>query len=198
VDIFVVVTTIILIAIGLWQVRIMKVQQATGGPVSQVRWYRRYWPILIMFAILLLNWVPYFMSRPAKDVLMNYGMNGDRIFAQVDSQDLGKTDRLLMIARPLDNSIDFETDKTIARSATFPITTPYTNMEMVISKEFAERLMARPYMIGVYIYEVPREFPFESVKTIADAEKLGARHLADKSFGPVMLPPTQLPRSQLQ
>ena len=147
VDIFVVATTLVLIAIGLWQVKIMKVQQSSGSAVSQVRWYRKYWPILVMFVILPLNWIPYFMSRPEKDVLTNYGMNGDRVFAQVDSQNLSKTDRLLMIVRLLDNTVNFETDTTIVRSATFAITTPFTNMEVVISKNFVERLTVRPLQL---------------------------------------------------
>jgi hypothetical protein len=57
-DTFVVVTTILLIAIGFWQVKIMRVQQPVGSVPLQVRSYRKYWPILVMFVILLLNWIP--------------------------------------------------------------------------------------------------------------------------------------------
>jgi hypothetical protein len=145
------------------------------------------WPLLAMGALAIASWIPYFLA-PGKDVLMNYGQNGDRIFAQVDTQNINKADRLFMIVRMSDNSINFKTDTTIARSATVPVSrTPYTNIELPITKEFAQRSQEHPGLVDVYVFEVPEEFPFEAVKTISDAERRGAKHLADKSFGPLLL-----------
>lgn len=168
--------------------RIMREHHGIALPANASRWkrIRFYWPLIAMGIFVIVSWIPYFLT-PGKDVLVNYGINGGRIFAQVDTQNVSKSDRLFMIARVADDSIDFKTNTTVARSATFPITTPFTNMELTISKEFAQRSQQRLAMIGIYIYEVPEEFPFESVRTISDAEKRGARHLADKAFGPIML-----------
>jgi hypothetical protein len=71
-DTFIVLTTLALIGIGFWQVHIMKGQQATAqteGIVSAVPWYRKYWPIMVMFLILVLNWIPYFLRQPEFKVL---------------------------------------------------------------------------------------------------------------------------------
>lgn len=191
-------------AIGLYlthrQVRFMEAQAGTT-PLPKLRLrIGRYWPIVTMFVLMLACWIPYFLQgAPQQNVMMNYGMrNGKTVFVQVETNELvrRKSDQLMIIARIGDISVNFMNDTTIARSGTFEITSPVTNMEVVLPKDFLERLTKYPYMIDVYVFEVPEDFPIESVKSIAEAEKRGAKQLADKSFGPVQLPPTQPPLVQ--
>lgn len=63
-DYFVIVSTLILIALGFWQVRIMQQQQQGNPSTGEVarRNYKQYWPIAAMFVIMLFNWIPYYLN----------------------------------------------------------------------------------------------------------------------------------------
>lgn len=106
-----------------------------------------------------------------------------------------KPDRLVVIARIHNNLISAETDATIARSGTFKITEPSTYIDFFPPQAFVDRLIKGSEMVDVFIFEVPEDFPIESVKTIRDAEQRGAKQLADKAFGLVHLPPLMQPSS---
>jgi hypothetical protein len=64
-DYFVVVSTLILIGLASWQVKIMKRQQsptALENQSAQKFRYLKYWPIGVMFVIMFLNWIPYYLN----------------------------------------------------------------------------------------------------------------------------------------
>jgi len=149
------------------------------------------WPLLAMGALAVVSWIPYFVT-PAKERVVSYGMNGNRIYAQVDSEGLGgPVERLFMIALRRDDSVNYKTVTTITRSATLPISTPYTFIEAVMPNDFTQLLLKNPdSIVTVFVFKVSQDFPFESVKSISDAEKYGAKQIeVGKGFGGVNLHP---------
>jgi hypothetical protein len=67
VNYFVIVTTLVLIGIGYWQVQIMKKSQssvATESPTApSPSPYKKYWPMAVMVLIMIGNWIPYYLIK---------------------------------------------------------------------------------------------------------------------------------------
>jgi hypothetical protein len=55
-------------------------------------------------------------------------------------------------------------------------------MEIVLTPEIRS-IFNRPGLVNVYVLEVAPEFPFELIRNLKDAEKLGARILDSKGMG---------------
>jgi hypothetical protein len=182
---FVVVTTILLIAIGLWQARLMRLALPAGGTVAKRTWIHKYWPTVIMFVILPLNWIPYFLTPHCPlDVFLDYGKTLDRIYAIVKTPELvnKRPDRLMLVGMIADNSVDYKKDQRIVKSASFEIQDYTIRLEIVITPEVIATLN-RPGTVMLYLLEVPKEFPLELVKDLDGAEKLGAKILTSRGFG---------------
>jgi hypothetical protein len=145
---------------------------------------KRYWPLMVMTLLMLLCWVPYFLAKPQQPlVFLAWGNSHTKIYATVKTAELvGKRpDRLMMIARIADNSVPYETDKQIARSATFEIGDEATSLEINSSPDVIATL-SKPGAVLLYILQVPKDFPFELVRSISDAQKLGAKVLGITGF----------------
>jgi hypothetical protein len=144
---------------------------------------RRYWPMGMMTVLMLSCWIPYFLSdpKPVPDIFLSYGFNGARIYATLRTSELvsKRPNRLMIIARVEDNSINYEADTEIARSATFEIQDPSTAIEVTPPPSFKNK----PGLIDIYAFLVSEEFPFERVNSMADAKRLGAKLIGSHGFG---------------
>jgi len=145
-------------------------------------WSRKYWPIFAMIVLAAISWLPYFLDRPHKELIANYGSADGKIFAQVDSSALpwNRPDRLMLLARVVDMTVDYKRDTHIARSATFEVTEPYTNLALMIPPNFGAAMSGGT--VDIYLFGVREDYPIESVTSIGNAEKLGAKELDSKGF----------------
>jgi len=155
---------------------------------------KRYWPLGTMAVMMVLCWIPYFVLSPntTPDIFLAYGVNGPRIYAKLRTTELlrQRPRRLMIIVRVEDNSINYEADTDIARSATFEIQDPSTAIEVTPPPSFG----AKPGLVDIYVFLVSEEFPFERVKSIADAKRLGAKLLGSHGFGGgLVIQPTSPP-----
>jgi hypothetical protein len=157
-----------------WQIRLMKKSTLKGKASSGILTLR-YWPVVVMFLLMLSSWIPYFFVKPEcpPDIFLAWGANNGRIYAVIRTTVLlrKKPDRLMLIARIEDNSIPYASDTQIARSATFEILDPSTAIEVTPPPDFTNKAG----LVDIYILEVKQDFPFESVHSLADAEKLGGK-----------------------
>ena len=155
-------------------------------------WKYAYGPTLAMALLVTIAWIPYFMGEPKipDDLFLNYGFNG-RIFAVFDTARLmsEKPKRLMIVAIISDNSTPYLTDTRIARSATFEIMYPQT----VIEVDAPPVLQNRPGLVNIYALLVPEDFPFELIKNLADAKKLGGKILESRGFGGGIVVQSQQP-----
>jgi len=142
------------------------------------------WPLLAMIVLAIVAWVPNLLTRKSLD--FGYALHGNRVLVTVNTEESGvkKPNRLMFIAKVADKTISYETDTRIIRSATFSVTSPYTQMETVMSEDFQKYLGTLPSTITMdfFVFEVKEDFPFESVKDISDAEKRGASRLGVRSM----------------
>lgn len=175
------------------QVRIMESQSAIGSPVQgaiKIAFLKRYWPIGFMTVLMLFCWIPYFIAKPQNsEIFLGWGSNNGKIWAVVKTDDLVsvKPDRLMLIARIGDIAVDYKTDSRIARSATFEILAPSLAMQVNPAPEFLSRMLT-PVMVDVFVLQVPRDFPVEAVKSLADAERLGGKIIGSHSVNANYVP----------
>jgi hypothetical protein len=170
------------------QVRFMEAQAGTT-PLPRLTIparLGRYWPIATMFILMLGCWVPYFLAaKPQPELFLEYGYKGDRIYALLRTIELAErkgNSRLMMVAMVADSAVDYKTDTRIAKSSTFEIGEFSTMIEIVLTPEIRATLN-RPGTVQLYILEVPPELPFELIRNLKDAQKLGGKILGAKGFG---------------
>jgi tRNA threonylcarbamoyladenosine modification (KEOPS) complex Pcc1 subunit len=154
----------------------------------------RYWPIASMFVLMLACWIPYFLIQEQRPQIqfLNWGAGAGIIFATVKTDSLAgkRPDRLIMIARVADASVPYETDKQTARSSTFEIGDQSTTIQINLSAEDLSRLN-KPGAIQVYVLEVASDFPFENVRSVGEAQKLGAKIVGITGVGGFTAPSQQ-------
>jgi hypothetical protein len=146
---------------------------------------KRYWPMAAMTVLMLACWIPYFLNpQPIPDRFMSYGMSPSKISALLKTTDLfsKRPDRLMLIARIWDGSVPEETDRQTVRSATFEIGEDSTSMQINLTPEEEARL-SRSGPVEIIVLEVPKDLSVELVKSVSDAEKLGAKRIGKKAFG---------------
>ncbi len=100
----------------------------------------------------------------------------------------------MMIARVADDSVPYETDKQTARSSTFEIGDDLTTIQINLTTEDVARLN-KPGLIHVYVLEVSSDFPFENIRSVGEARKLGAKVVGVTGVGGFTAPPPSTPKS---
>jgi hypothetical protein len=170
------------------QIRLMEAQagMASIAQVAPVMRLKRYWPLVTMCLLTLVCWIPYYLQPPV-DYFHGWGISPDpeKIWAVVDGHKLmsKRPNRVMLMARVADSTMDSKTDNQMARSATFEIQDfPMMRIEIVLSPEFISR-MGKVGYADEYLLEVPQDLPIESIHTLADAEKRGAKILGVKAGG---------------
>jgi hypothetical protein len=106
-DVFVVFTTIIIIGIGLLQVKIMKQQGAVQSATSDSRVKRliiRYWPTFVMILVLILSWVPYFLQTNASPPTAQEWKAKMNKLELVWGQRFGPDDRVTLDGKNIENN----------------------------------------------------------------------------------------------
>lgn len=190
-DIFVIVTTLLLIGIGLWQVRIMKTQQPMpkGSKSSHAQWYRKYWPVLVMFLILPLNWIPYFLARSRgadapieymtyRGALIPGSPYASNPFLRVDTEgrffkEYSGDHYLAAVAFRL-RSGDAKDARNLQKSASFDIRDETISMAIPLDIDFLNSI-GKAIGTNYALLIVPSKIQMDQFDTLRQAERLGVK-----------------------
>lgn len=137
------------------------------------------------------GWLAFWTNTPKIDYFVRWGISNDpnKIWVGVEGHKLigKKPSEVMVIARAPDTSVDHFRDTSIVRSGPYQISDARFRVEASFGDDFLQR-MKKFEGIQYWLLLVPDNFPVESVHSLGDAEKYGAKILGSKQNNVSLLP----------
>lgn len=125
-------------------------------------------------------------AKPQANYITQWGAVGDGLGMIIDTTELigDRPKELMIIAVPRTADVEPKTDTRTLRSVLFEIQPSPMTIAVAMTPEFKQEVIAsKANTIIEYLLEVPKDFPVESVHSVADAQKRGAKILGARGMG---------------
>jgi hypothetical protein len=152
---------------------------------------KRYWPIGLIFVLMLCSWIPYFLtpaSVPQYFITWSATPDGGYV-ADIDTTflaDRRSTRRIMLVGVVMSANVDPMNDPHILKTRTYDIELPAMRLQGVSRPDFSN-IEIPGANVQLYLLDVPKDIPIERLVTLADAEKLKAKiltHAGYRIYGP--------------